>query len=155
MIEAHTLDAWTRPVAKRSVAFGRAMVLGGFAAPLFLWLAGLALALAAARAAERSGSRRVAVEAVCRRGLEIFLLAFLFRLQAFIVSPGSYLITLFRVDILNIMGPALCAAGLLWAVGRRAAVRVAVYAAAAAAVALFTPIARTSGVVDVLPLWSQ
>ena len=65
------------------------------------------------------GSRRAAAEAVCRRGLEIFILAFLFRLQAFLVSPGGHPVTLFRVDILNIMGPAIVAAGLVWAAGRR------------------------------------
>ncbi len=94
--------------------FRDATVLGGFAAPLFLWLAGLAVVLAAAAAVRRGGSRREAAEAVCRRGLEIFILAFLFRLQAFLVSPGGHPITLFRVDILNIMGPAI--------VGRRARV---------------------------------
>ena len=69
-------------------------------------------------AVRRGGSRRDAAEAVCRRGLEIFILAFLFRLQAFIVSPGSHPVTLFRVDILNIMGPAIVAAGLVWALAR-------------------------------------
>ena len=59
MIEAHTFDAWTRlsPSVRRTIAFRDATVLGGFAAPLFLWLAGLAVVLAATRAAERSGSR--------------------------------------------------------------------------------------------------
>src|SRR5262245_45165423 len=88
MIEAHVTDAWTRPADKTSFAYGIAVILGGFAAPLFLWLAGVGVALAAARTAERR-NRRAAVEAMCKRGLEIFLLAFLFRLQAFIVSPPS------------------------------------------------------------------
>ena len=41
MIEAHTVDAWTRlsPTVSRTIAFRDATVLGGFAAPLFLWLA--------------------------------------------------------------------------------------------------------------------
>src|SRR4051812_43374076 len=86
MIEAHTTDAWTRAADKGTIAYGVVSVLGGFAAPLFLWLAGVGVAMAAAAVAERSG-RRSAVDALCRRGLEIFILAFLFRLQAFIVSP--------------------------------------------------------------------
>jgi len=57
MIEAHTIDAWTRPAAKSTVAFRNATVLGGFAAPLFLWLAGVGVALAAARTAGRSDRR--------------------------------------------------------------------------------------------------
>ncbi len=71
MIEAHTADAWTRLDVRRTIAFRDATVLGGFAAPLFLWLAGLAVVLAATRTAERGGSRPSAVEMICRRGLEI------------------------------------------------------------------------------------
>ena len=109
MIEAHTVDAWTSAAARRSVAYRDAIVLGGFAAPLFLWLAGLGVVLSATAVVGRGGSRREAAAAVCRRGLEIFVLAFLFRLQAFIVSPGSHPITIFRVDILNVMGPSIVA----------------------------------------------
>src|SRR5258705_178123 len=42
MIEAHTFDAWTRPTSRVGHAFRNLTVLGGFAAPLFLWLAGVA-----------------------------------------------------------------------------------------------------------------
>ena len=114
MIEAHTFDAWTRPASRHGAAWGYLGVLAGFAAPAFLWLAGVGVALSAAATARRSGSRARAVDMVCRRGLEIFILAFLFRLQAFIVSPGSHPVTLFRVDILNIMGPAMVVAGIVW-----------------------------------------
>ena len=89
-------------------------MLGGFAAPLFLWLAGIGVALSAGSLVRRGEHPAAVVEAVARRGLEIFVLAFLFRLQAFIISPGSYPVTLFRVDILNIMGPAIVASGIVW-----------------------------------------
>jgi len=114
MIEAHTLDAWTRLSSRTGRAFADAAILGGFAAPLFLWLAGIGVALSAGSLARRGERRGAVVETVARRGLEIFVLAFLFRLQAFIVSPGSYAVTLFRVDILNIMGPAIVASGIVW-----------------------------------------
>src|SRR5262245_25615045 len=113
MIEAHTFDAWTRPASRQSVSFRNAIVLGGFAAPLFLLLAGVTLALAATRAGARGGSR-AAMASACRRGLQIFIFAFLFRLQAFVVSPGADLVTVFRVDILNVMGPSMVGAGLMW-----------------------------------------
>src|SRR5580765_4687809 len=115
MIEAHTADAWTRVADKHSFRFGVAGILGGFAATLFLWLAGVGVALSATSITVRRQSTLAAVDAVCRRGLEIFILAFLFRLQAFIVSPGSHPVTLFRVDILNVMGPAIVASGVFWA----------------------------------------
>ena len=155
MIEAHTTDAWTRAVDKKSVLYRDANILGGFAAPMFLWLAGLAVVLAATRTAERTGSRAQAVEAIVRRGLIIFILAFLFRIQAFIVSPGNHVVTIFRVDILNIMGPAIVAAGLAWSIASSTATRVAVLSAIAAAVSLLTPTVRASALVDHLPVGFQ
>jgi uncharacterized membrane protein len=155
MIEAHTTDAWTRPASKHSIAFRDAAVLGGFAAPLFLWLAGLGVVLAANRVAERTGSRTKAVDAACRRGIEIFILAFLFRLQAFVLSPGSHPITLFRVDILNVMGPAMALTGLVWFAVKRPFGRVAAYAAIAAAIAMATPVIRSAPAVNRLPIWLQ
>jgi uncharacterized membrane protein len=156
MIEAHTIDAWTRAAAKTgSHAYRNATILGGFAAPLFLWLAGLALVLSATHKAARSGDRSAAVEEISRRGLEIFILAFLFRLQAFIVSPGGHAVALFRVDILNVMGPAIVLAGLAWGVSRTTTQRVLVFAALALAVAMLTPIVRTATWVGALPVWVQ
>jgi uncharacterized membrane protein len=159
------MDAWTRAADRLGVAYRDAAVLGGFAAPLFLWLAGLAVVLAATRASERpdpaasparrSSGRSRGVEVACRRGLEIFILAFLFRLQGFIVTPGGPPVTLFRVDVLNIMGPAMVGVGLLWGAGRTAAARVVACAVAAAAIGMLTPIVRTSSLVGGLPIWLQ
>ena len=155
MIEAHTADAWTRAAAKKTLAFRDATILGGFAAPLFLFLAGLALVLSATRTAERTGRRADAVDAITRRGLEIFILAFLFRAQALIVSPGGPIVSLFRVDILNIMGPAIAIAGVVWGLAATTTARVALYAAIAAAIGLVTPIVRTAAWVSALPVWLQ
>jgi uncharacterized membrane protein len=155
MIEAHTVDAWTRLNTRNTVAFRDATILGGFAAPLFLWLAGVAVVLAATRTAERTGSRRAAAETICRRGLEIFILAFLFRLQGFVITPGSHPIMIFRVDILNIMGPAIAAAGIVWGSARSMTARVICYAAIAATFALATPIVRGAHAVNALPTWFE
>jgi uncharacterized membrane protein len=155
MIEAHTLDAWTRVSDRASTAYGDAMMLAGFAAPLFLWLAGISVVLAGEAAVRRGLSRRAAAESVCRRGLEIFVLAFLFRLQAFVVSPGAHPVTLFRVDILNIMGPAIAAAGLVWLASASRLVIFAMYAALAAAFAMLTPVVRATAALDWLPIWVQ
>lgn len=154
MIESHTADAWTRAASKTTVAFRDAAVLGGFAAPLFLWLAGVAAVLAATRVA-REENRAAAVEMLCRRGCEIFILAFLFRLQSFVLTPGSHPIKLFRVDILNIMGPALAGLAIIWGLSRTTTGVVASLAGAATALAMLTPIARASTTVDVLPTFLQ
>ena len=155
MIEAHTFDAWTRTTSRVGHAFRNLTVLGGFAAPLFLWLAGVALVLSAERAAERTGSRRLAAATICRRGLEIFILAFLFRLQAFIVSPGSAPVMLFRVDILNIMGPAIVVAGLVWGFASGVWTATIAFAVLASSIAIVTPIVRGAPWVNVLPIWGQ
>jgi len=151
MIEAHTLDAWTRLDVRGTVAYRDATILGGFAAPFFLWLAGVSLAFAAAR----GDTRAAGVRAVVRRGLEIFVLAFLFRVQGFLVTPGGPLLMIFRVDVLNVMGPSIVAAVIVWGLLRSTAARAASLAAVAAAIAMATPIVRASGAVDRLPVWFQ
>jgi uncharacterized membrane protein len=151
MIQAHILDAWTLPSERSTRAFAFLNLLGGFAAPLFLWLAGLALVLAAERIRVRTGDRSEAGRILMRRGAEIFVLAFLFRVQAFIVSPGNPLVSLLRVDILNIMGPSLIGAALLWRVAAGARTAAAVCAAAAAVLALVTPVVRNSEWLTALP----
>src|SRR5262245_8496826 len=155
MIEAHTFDAWTLPASRLSQPFAYSAILGGFAAPLFLWLAGVGATLSAASLARRTGDRGSAVRAACTRGLEIFVLAFLFRLQSFVITPGSYPVTLFRVDILNVMGPGIVAAGLLWALSARVVSLLTIYAAAACLVAMVPPLLRTWAFVDALPAWGQ
>lgn len=155
MILAHTFDAWTAWGSRTGRPFAYVAILGGFAAPMFLWLAGIGVGLSSVGHWRRSDRRAAVVEAVVRRGLEIFVLAFLFRLQAFIISPGSYLVAIFRVDILNIMGLAIAAAGLVWVLGSRPATLVAVYAGLAAALAMVTPLVRSWAAVDALPTWVQ
>jgi uncharacterized membrane protein len=155
MIEAHTFDAWTAPVDRGTRAFQDAIILGGLGAPLFLWLAGLAVVLSAESHLRKTGSRQQAALAVCRRGVEIFILAFLFRLQAFIVTPGNPLLTLFRVDILNIMGPSIVAAGLVWALWHNRVALTLAYAFLAGATAMLTPVIRTAQSISALPVWIQ
>ncbi len=155
MIEAHTLDAWTRLADRQTPAYRNLIILGGFAAPLFLWLAGVATVLAAERVARRTGDRRLAALTICRRGLEIFILAFLFRVQAFIVSPGNSLLSLFRVDILNVMGPSIVATGVVWACCRRRSTLTIAFAVLAVAVAMLTPPIRSAEWLSMLPVWVQ
>jgi uncharacterized membrane protein len=155
MIEAHTFDAWTRPLSRTGRPFAYAIMLGGFAAPLFLWLSGVGVALSGASLMRRLDDRGAVVQAICRRGLEIFILAFLFRLQSFIITPGSYPVTLFRVDILNVMGPGIVVTGIVWGFSSRPSALVVAYAGLACALAMVTPMVRAWPLVDALPTWMQ
>ena len=152
MIEAHVIDSWTRAADRGSRAFGEALILGGFGAPLFLFLAGIGVVLSAGSKARRGGDPAAASRAVQTRGLQIFALAFLFRLQSWVLggftAPAW---TMLKVDILNVMGPAMIAAAVLWAAGRGPWRRIALYASAAVAIVLVTPAIRHLGALAALP----
>ncbi len=141
MIEAHTVDSWTRAADRAQSTFGWALVVGGFGAPIFLFLAGVALALAAGARQRRGLTPRQVAARARARGWQIFGLAFLFRLQSMLISGGG-LSALLKVDILNIMGLAMLLAAVIWGVVRRPLMRTTVLAAAAAAVAMATPLVR-------------
>ena len=144
MIEAHLLDSWTRAPDRESQPFAWAMILGGMGAPLFLFLAGVAVPLSAGSKARRvpgPSSDRIASVAVIRRGLQIFGLALLFRVQALVLGWGPWR-DLFKVDILNIMGPSIVAAAALWGALRTPRSRLGAFLLCACALGLATPIVR-------------
>ena len=151
MIEAHTLDAWTRLDARHNSTYGWAMIVGGFAAPGFLFLAGIALALAAGSRLRRGKTSQEVAALARRRALQIFGLAFLFRLQSWAISGGDPVQALLKVDILNIMGLSMLAAALLWSAGKGRWDRAAWMLAATVAVAMVTPIVRATPMLSPLP----
>jgi uncharacterized membrane protein len=141
MIEAHVIDSWTRVADRQSRAFGESLILGGLGAPLFLFLAGIAVAMSAGAKARRTGDSRAAVRAVQWRGLEIFLLAFLFRFQSLVLGHGP-LWGMLKVDILNIMGPSIVLTATLWGVFKTARARIIAFAVATVTIVWATPVIR-------------
>jgi hypothetical protein len=79
---------------------------------------------------------------VQKRGWQIFGLAFLFRLQAFLLSPGSTVKGIFKADILNIMGPSIAVAAWLWGRISSPRWRLVVFAGLACAFTYVTPLVR-------------
>jgi uncharacterized membrane protein len=151
MIEAHTLDSWTRTDARGNSVYGWAMVLGGFGAPIFLFLAGVALALAAGSRLRKGKRASEAAALARRRGWQILGLAFLFRAQSWIISGGEPARVLLKVDILNIMGVAMLGGAVLWGLGASRWRRAALFTAAAVGAAMLTPIVRATSILDPLP----
>jgi uncharacterized membrane protein len=151
MIEAHVLDAWTHAADRTRSMFGYAMILGGFGAPLFLFLAGVAVVLSAESKYRKTGDFATAWRAVQMRGWQVFGLAFLFRLQSYILSGGYSALSLLKVDILNIMGPAIAMAALAGRIARSTAARGVLFATTAAAISLLTPVVRTAPLLAWLP----
>jgi uncharacterized membrane protein len=153
MIQAHVLDSWTRLDARDSWQFSWAMILAGFAAPLFLFCAGLAVALSAGSKLRRHGDGAAAARAVMKRGWWILLLAWLFRVQAWMLGSSHNPAALLNVDILNVMGPSIVAAGAIWGLvhGKQRRGLCLAFGAAALAIALGTPAVRASTALDALP----
>jgi uncharacterized membrane protein len=151
MIEAHTVDSWTRAADRTGPAYAWALIVGGFGAPIFLFLAGIAVALAAG-SRRRKGLSPSAVSARAqRRGWQIFGLAFLFRFQSWVISRGPFAATLLKVDILNVMGPAMLMSAFLWGLARNDRTRAALAAGAAILIAMATPLVREWPLLSALP----
>jgi uncharacterized membrane protein len=149
MVGAHVTDAWTRQEDRQGTLYMYTVFVSGMAAPLFLFLAGLTLSMAASARAVTLGHAAAAATARLR-GVQIFALAFLFRLQSQLLGWGAW-INFLKVDILNVMGLAMVAAALLWSASANRLVRIALFAVATAAVAMTTPIVRETGLLAMLP----
>jgi len=149
MVGAHVTDAWTRLDDRSRTLYMYVVFIAGMAAPLFLFLAGLTIAMAASARAVRVGHAEAAALAR-KRGMQIFALAFLFRLQSQLLGWGAFT-NFLKVDILNVMGIAMIAAAILWGLSANRIVRILLFAIATAAVAMTTPLIREAGVLAALP----
>lgn len=151
MIEAHVLDSWTRVPDRAHPGFGYAMMVGGMGAPLFLFLAGVAVILSAESKFRKSHDFAVAWRTTQIRGWQIFGFAFLFRLQSYILGGLQNAVGLLKVDILNVMGPAIAAAAIAGRIAQSKYRRAVLFAALAAATSMVTPIVRTTSMLNWLP----
>ena len=143
MILAHAIDSWTvLGPTRQTRPYFSFMVLAGMGAPLFLWLAGLAVPLAGHARMRRGLSSVEASRTLQKRGWQIFGLALLFRLQAYVFSAGATLYGILKVDILNIMGLSLVGAGWLWGRGRTRNGRVIAALAVTIGVLVLSPLLR-------------
>jgi uncharacterized membrane protein len=150
MIETHCYNSWLSADAKKSEFYRYSQMGGTLPAPLFIFLAGISVALVTEKLRARGIDRNAIAAHVMRRGAEILGLGLLFRLQEFILGiPLSPWTDLLRVDILNILGISMILMGALcWLAGSGAPsttrARTLVSALAVAAViAMLTP-----------PLWN-
>jgi len=143
MVEWHTYDSWRADLVAQGRAHEVIATIGGFAAPSFLYMAGISQLLAEA-AAEKKGvgvaERRARA---VRRALWLLGVAYLFRAVEYVLGrayrvPGGWQAIL-RVDVLNVIAVSLLAAALL-TVGWKPRTHVLLAAGAACAVALLTPI---------------
>src|SRR5262245_25885659 len=113
MLQGHVLDAWVRPQNRTSEWFWLSQFLGGFPAPIFLFLVGVSLALVLDRMRAKGASARELAVKVLRRGGWILLLAYAFRLEQFVVwYPASRWSDLWKIDTLNCIAACTLIIGL-------------------------------------------
>lgn len=108
MIQCHTFNAFTRTDLREGGAYVMSQFIGGMAAPLFLFMAGMTLSFQI-DSLERKGLGPLWRWGVTlRRAFYILGIAFAFRISNFIASlPNSTWKELIKVDILNCMGVAM------------------------------------------------
>lgn len=150
MVLAHVVDAWTRDPDRVRTGYYWATFIGGLAAPAFLFLAGVGSALSATGQRRRGVAPAAIARSLARRGLVIFGLAFVFRFQCFVLGLG-HPIGLLKVDILNVMGPALMVGAGLWTLAARDAGRIVAAAVATVGLAFATPLVRVAAWIDAAP----
>ena len=113
MFQTHCYDSWLGGSA-RDGGFLKMSQLGGtLPAPLFLFLAGVSVALVTDKLRQKGVSADEIARTTILRGGEIFLLALLFRLQEFLLGqPKAAWTDLLRVDVLNVIGLSLILMGI-------------------------------------------
>lgn len=154
MFQTHAYDSWLAPDARHGRFFQVSQLLGTLPAPLFLFLAGVSLALVVDRLESKGVAGPQIARTTARRGLEIFALGLLFRVQEYALGYGWVPWTdLFRVDILNTIGLSLVAASVVPLVARGRGQQIALAAGLALVIALVTPPLWTTHQPDVLPWW--
>jgi uncharacterized membrane protein len=113
MFQTHCYDAWLSPAARNSTFFTWSQLIGSLPAPLFLFLAGISAALVAKKVSA-GATPTAAANRLVRRGLEIWGLGLLLRVQEYLIAfPWAPWTDLLRVDILNCIGASLVLIGLL------------------------------------------
>lgn len=112
MFQTHCYDSWLGGGARKSTFFMWSQLGGTLPAPLFLFLAGISLALVTTKLLQKDVPTAQIARTTIRRGAEILGLGLLFRLQEFLIAWGwAPRSDLFRVDVLNVIGISLMLLG--------------------------------------------
>jgi uncharacterized membrane protein len=114
MIMAHGMDAWLLPAAKSGFVYGLIKVGSGIPARLFLLLVGVSAAIQFEAGIGRGTDGKVLRGRLLKRGAQVLVLAYLFRLQEWLLSSfyGGWQ-TVFRIDILNAIGASMIVVALV------------------------------------------
>src|SRR4051794_41382471 len=108
MIQCHTFNSFARIDVREGGPYVLSQFVGGMAAPLFLFMAGMTLSFQMESLARREPNPLVRWTAALRRGAYVLAIAYLFRFSTCVASlPKPDWHELIKVDILNCMGLAM------------------------------------------------
>src|ERR1700731_2454668 len=114
MFQTHCYDSWLSPQARQSGFLMYSQLGGTFPAPLFLFLAGISLALVTEKLRQKNHATAAIGRAPIRPGAEVFGYGLLFRLQEYLVAWGwAPKSDLLRVDVLNTIGLSMMLMGVV------------------------------------------
>src|ERR1700739_730712 len=150
MFQTHCYDSWVRPELHETQLYKLSQLGGTLPAPLFIFLAGVSFALVTEKLREKGIAAASIARQTIQRGVEIFALGILFRLQEYALGykwvPWTDML---RVDVLNNLGISMMLMGVLCWLTSAEALSLARWRStiaalvAAAVIALLTP-----------PLWT-
>ena len=144
MVEVHTLDAWIAPASRGGAVYDALTMIGGFAAPSFLFMAGLSQVLGDDAMLRRGVAEGTRSRIALRRAGWLLGVAYGFRLAEYVLGgmfrvPGGWQ-DILRVDILNVIALSLAAGAVLLRL-LPPPLHLVVAAASTAAIAAVTPLA--------------
>jgi uncharacterized membrane protein len=119
MFQTHCYDAWLGGASRQGRFLMYSQLGGTFPAPLFLFLAGISLAMVVEKLLQKKvdGASLSAAQIGAKtisRGAEIFAFGLLFRMQEYLIAMGwAPKSDLLRVDILNTIGLSMMLMGVL------------------------------------------
>lgn len=158
MVEWHTYDAWRLDAVAQGRLHDWLNLIGGFAAPSFLYMAGLSQVLADGAQERRGTPPRARRRAAAGRAAWLLGVAYLFRLSLWVVDGGwrtgggaggllrSFVLDVLKVDVLNVIAIALLLSA--WLVVGRGAVGALLAALAAALFAFLAPVVAAASLPD-------
>ncbi len=140
MVQGHVFESWVRPEDRSGEWFWLSQFLGGLPAPVFLFLVGVSLAMVLDRMRAKGATRLELAARVARRGAWILALAYVFRIEQWLVwYPSSRWSDIFRVDTLNCIAVCSLAIGFFSVLFTTRRANLFAMAAAAIAVVGLTP----------------
>ena len=139
MIECHTFNSFTRIDLREGGPYVLSQFVGGMAAPLFLFMAGITMGFQMESLEAREPGRRRRWLISLRRAAYILAIAFTFRFTNWLFSiPHAGLQELTKVDVLNCMGVGMAVLSAIAIFPAKERTRVAV--AAGTLIAALSPI---------------